>query len=410
MSTMKLTQATATPVTSAPAPTPEAGNASSTAHCTTHLRPLTCAQASGSGSALAAPGTFKARIQATAPVLTAEQLATYERDGYLVIKNFFPKELAAQLRQEAYALLCGLDLSTHPLTRFTTSNSSKKGLSEAEAEAAEQNAKEAAPTKPQLHYFLESAVARGFLFEEGAFNEAGERIKAKELAINKLGHALHLDAPPFRDFTHTDTMARIIADLGFKDPVVLQSMLIFKQPDIGGKVDKHRDSTFLHTKPSTAVGFWFALEDCKKARDGYPGNGCLAFVPKSHKDGGNDRRFRRVGVIAESINNIPADQRKAVDPTALRGPDNSHTKLKFFGEDKTINTYPPEAWIEEEVPAGSLVVIHGDVCHMSSPNTSADSRYIYTFHVFDDEGTQYPSDNWLQSKDLFKHFYSEPTP
>lgn len=39
----------------------------------------------------------------------------------------------------------------------------------------------------------------------------------------------------------------------------------------------HQDSTFLYTEPLSATGFWFALEDCTNE------NGCLWFVPGSHK-------------------------------------------------------------------------------------------------------------------------------
>ena len=72
-------------------------------------------------------------------------------------------------------------------------------------------------------------------------------------------------------------MKALAHDLDFKDPRVLQSMLIFKQPKIGGEVPPHQDSTFLYTEPLSARGFWFALEDCTAE------NGALSFAPGSHK-------------------------------------------------------------------------------------------------------------------------------
>lgn len=42
-------------------------------------------------------------------------------------------------------------------------------------------------------------------------------------------------------------------------------------------VPSHQDSSFLYTEPLSAVGFWFALEDCTEE------NGCLWFIPSSHK-------------------------------------------------------------------------------------------------------------------------------
>ena len=54
-------------------------------------------------------------------------------------------------------------------------------------------------------------------------------------------------------------------------------MYIFKQPKIGGEVVCHQDSTFLYTKPESAVGFWVALEDATIE------NGCLLVAKGSHK-------------------------------------------------------------------------------------------------------------------------------
>lgn len=82
-------------------------------------------------------------------------------------------------------------------------------------------------------------------------------------------------------------MSAMARSLGFQKPQVLQSMLIFKQPYIGGTVPIHQDSTFLYTEPTSAVGFWYALEDCTTE------NGCLYFLPGSHKTAPIDRRFVR---------------------------------------------------------------------------------------------------------------------
>ena len=48
-----------------------------------------------------------------------------------------------------------------------------------------------------------------------------------------------------------------------------------------------------------------------------------------------------------------------------------------------------------EVPAGTLILIHGALPHYSAPNRSQKSRYAYTLHAI--SGTAvYPEDNWLQ--------------
>ena len=56
-------------------------------------------------------------------------------------------------------------------------------------------------------------------------------------------------------------------------PCRLQSMLIFKQPFVGGEVVPHQDSCFVTTDPLSCVGIWLALEDA--TRD----NGCLWTLP-----------------------------------------------------------------------------------------------------------------------------------
>lgn len=52
-------------------------------------------------------------------------------------------------------------------------------------------------------------------------------------------------------------------------------------------VPSHQDSTFLYTDPPSAVGFWFALEKCTRM------NGCLSFVPGSHKTNPITKRLIR---------------------------------------------------------------------------------------------------------------------
>jgi len=41
-----------------------------------------------------------------------------------------------------------------------------------------------------------------------------------------------------------------------------------------------------------------------------------------------------------------------------------------------------------------MVLIHGEVVHKSEKNVSQHSRHIYTFHTFDQQGTNYSKENW----------------
>ena len=355
--------------------------------------------------------------------LTAEQLATWHRDGYVVLPNFFTANTAAALKHRADELQQQLDLSTHPRTIFRTTPDSSQttGLTAAKLDSTAHESKEErkqdstqsttstsiegeqladgkdAAAESADRYFLDSADRISYFFEEGAFDRAtGQLVVDKAVAFNKIGHALHTLDPAFAVFSTSPAIHSLAGQLGFRSPVLLQSMLIFKHPRIGNKVDVHRDSTFLYTEPSTAVGFWFALERCDRH------NGTLRFVKGSHRDGGSTRRMRRGGPNSHTtINNVPANERQAGQQ--YDAPHNSNVQLSFTGEDKTANTYPADQWTLEEVEVGTLVLIHGDVVHASEHNHSERSRYIYTFHLIDDADTHYSKDNWLQSAELFTH-------
>jgi hypothetical protein len=75
-----------------------------------------------------------------------------------------------------------------------------------------------------------------------AFDSTGKLVKPKTRAINKIGHALHTLSPPFARISVTPRNRAIAHSLGFRDPNVLQSMVICKQPEIGGAVPSHQVS------------------------------------------------------------------------------------------------------------------------------------------------------------------------
>lgn len=149
-------------------------------------------------------------------------------------------------------------------------------------------------------------------------------------------------------------------------------MVICKQPEIGGAVPSHQDSTFLYTNPPSAVGFWYALEDATIE------NGCLSFAPGSHKTSSIRQRFVR------------KDDRKGTE--FVKNDGQVFPNGEQYG--KAAGDANPEFKIGE-VKAGSLVLIHGNLLHKSEKNTSEKGRIIYTFHVIEGEGA-YDERNWLQ--------------
>jgi phytanoyl-CoA hydroxylase len=149
---------------------------------------------------------------------------------------------------------------------------------------------------------------------------------------------------------------QLAAAIGFANALLLQSMYIFKQPNIGGEVTCHQDSTFLYTEPVDIVGLWFALEDATVE------NGCLWAIPGGHRHGLKSR-WRRT------------------------------PEMKFEIFDET--PWPEDQLVPLEVSKGSLILLHGLLPQRSFENKSTRSRHAYTLHLIHADA-KYPDDNWLQ--------------
>jgi phytanoyl-CoA hydroxylase len=267
-------------------------------------------------------------------VLNVEQLANYERDGFLIIENFVSAESCDQLRARAAELVREFDPSV--VSVFSTHEQ----------------------TRTSDDYFLGSGDQIRFFFEEDAFNPDGTLKQSKEQSINKIGHALHDLDPVFEQFSRTTDIEQLSRDLGFDNPLLLQSMYIFKQPRIGGEVTCHQDATFLYTEPLAVVGLWFALEDASIE------NGCLWAIPGGHKLGLKSRFMRA---------------------------EDSGTRFEVLDS----SPWPEAQLVPLEVRKGTLIVLHSLLPHLSRENRSAKSRHAYTLHVID-ASVKYPEENWLQ--------------
>jgi phytanoyl-CoA hydroxylase len=268
--------------------------------------------------------------------LNEQQLNDYNANGFLVLPDFVNRESCEKLKRRANELVETFDPS-EVVSIFSTKEQ----------------------TRTSDDYFLTSGDKIRFFFEENAFDENGNLKQSKELSINKIGHALHELDGVFKEFSNTDDLHELIASLNFAKPFLIQSMYIFKQPNIGGFVTCHQDATFLYTEPMSVTGFWFALEDATRE------NGCLWAIAGGHKQGLKSRFVR----------------------------DEENGGTKFIHYDKS--EWNLEKLIPLEVKTGTLILLHGLLPHLSYENSSAKSRHAHSIHVID-AACDYPKDNWLQ--------------
>jgi|SRR5215213_1347740 len=268
-------------------------------------------------------------------MITASQLEQYQRQGFLVLEGFAEEAECDRLRARAEELVREFDpaeivsiFSTHEQNRLTD------------------------------EYFLTSGDKIRFFFEENAFQPDGTLKYAKEKSINKIGHALHDLDPVFNNFSRSENVKTLAAAIGLENSYLVQSMYIFKQPNIGGEVTCHQDSTFLYTEPIDIVGLWFALEDATVD------NGCLWALPGGHRHGLKSR---------------------------WRRSEYGNMQFEVFDDEP----WPMNELIPLEVSKGTLILLHGLLPHCSFENRSSRSRHAYTLHLIG-ANAEYSTDNWLQ--------------
>ncbi|NIN59071.1 MAG: phytanoyl-CoA dioxygenase family protein [Xanthomonadales bacterium] len=270
-------------------------------------------------------------------MLSRQQVRHYQEQGYLALESLLPKPATESIRHAATRIVDAFDIDAHR-TVFSTQDRDRG----------------------RDRYFMDSAEAVHCFLEERALDPAGKLLGPKHLAINKIGHAMHDLVPEFTAFCRQPVFAEILRDLGYRVPILWQTMYIFKQPRIGGEVRWHQDASYLITQPPCVTGIWVAIEDAR--RD----NSCLWLHPGGHRS--------------------PLREIYRVDPATREG---------------TLQPLDDTPWpgaadaVALEVPAGSVVLFHDHMPHYSSANQSRHSRHAFTMHVAEQDA-EWPDCNWIQ--------------
>jgi phytanoyl-CoA hydroxylase len=277
-------------------------------------------------------------------------------------------------------------------------------------------------------YFLDSAGRVSYFAEPHALDDETGELKEtfrrhKVDALNKAGHGMHvLPGTAFHRYTQSDKVRRLVLDLGWQDPVVPQSMYIFKQPQVGGTVHSHQDSSFLYTTPKqSCLGLWLALDDATLD------NGCLWVRPQSHHEPVRRRFVRNPDYDFDDPTKNDPNTKKLIfvdpsaegngdptDPTTNPTRPNGDTVTWEGGLPESVELCPqPElqqhdgdddddrpptifrSFVPVEVSAGDLVVFCGTLDHFSLPNFSTHPRHTFQLHLVDNT-VQWSPQNWLQ--------------
>lgn len=212
-------------------------------------------------------------------------------------------------------------------------------------------------------YFLRSGSQISYFLEEDAVGEHGEPTVSGHEALNKIGHAMHDLDPGISEFCRSGAFEQLARAVNMVNPALLQSMIIFKNPHIGGEVHVHTDHTFLWTEPQSVTGFWVAIDDATEE------NGCLWAMPGGHT----------IPVKSRFQRTVAGDR----------------TEMLVFDD----RPYPDEGWVPLEVEAGTMIAIHGTLPHYSAANRSPKPRLAFTLHCIEQDSA-YPANNWLQRPDL----------
>ena len=286
--------------------------------------------------------------------VTQEQIDFYEKNGFVVVPNFLSPKEVQELKDECKKLI-----DQH--IRNPDDQIQLKDL----------GSKKWATTQYRTAVFLEPRATQN-----------GELVVDQNAAVHKVAHGLQFDeeADATKKHLYSEKMKQLVKDLTNQEsPKVIQVMYLLKPPVIGEPRPPHQDETYLQTEPQGHVfGVWIALDDATEE------NGCLDFVPGSHKTVPLTRFFRK----------LPEPEGDLV--------------YKYSGDAEYMHPDSKYEYIRCQVKSGDLVMIHGLVLHKSDPNMSGKSRWAWSFHAYDaKDGVKWRDDNAVFDSERLPYLYGQ---
>ncbi len=201
-----------------------------------------------------------------------------------------------------------------------------------------------------------SAHATGIVDGEISFPDAHLDQDAKAVAKNdgrsgiyamhKL-HCPHLFNQAFFDQQHHPRIVEPVSELIGPDLLGLQTLFIFKAPNLGLGFPWHQDKYYFDRfVTDTTVGTWQAIDDATIE------NGCLWIIPGSH----------RGGLLKHDQPGQKSDSRQVKDVDETNA-------------------------IALEMPAGSVLWFHSNLLHKSIANKTTGFRRCYVTHYLSSTAT-----------------------
>lgn len=161
-----------------------------------------------------------------------------------------------------------------------------------------------------------------------------EREVGREKSQVGLQHLHRTEPMVWNLATHPRVIDTVRAVLG-DDLLLLGSHFFCKQPDViepgtsGGFVAWHQDVTYWGLEPSKAVTIWLAVDDADVE------NGCMRYIPESHKGGqlphGTSDRNGNLLSVNQSIAADLVDESQAVNVALHAGQAAMHDGLLIHG-------------------------------------------------------------------------------